>query len=127
MIVFFPGKFQPPHLGHILTIIDLSDNYDKVIVGITEDCPAVLKQNERIGIFNKVFKNFDNVDVVPITGILTEYTKEQKELLPVFDVCVSGNNKVLKNMSKLGYKCTYKERSKGIGYSGTAIRSLINE
>ena len=45
--VFFPGKFQPVHLGHIISIMNIYEKFDKIIIGITQDKPEVLTQNER--------------------------------------------------------------------------------
>jgi len=42
--VLFPGKFQPPHLGHIITIMRLRKDYNKIIIGITDDKPEVIPQ-----------------------------------------------------------------------------------
>ena len=127
MIAFFPGKFQPPHLGHMLTIAGLLDKYNKVIIGVTDDIPKVLEQNERIDIFKKIFKHTKSIEVVPIQGILTQYTSNDISLLPDFDVCVSGNREVINNLKLLGINSKFSERSKGVGYSGTEIRSLIDE
>ena len=127
MIAFFPGKFQPPHLGHVLTILDLSDKYDEIIVGVTEDKPEVISQTERVEIFMKVFRRSTNIRVVPIQGIISNYRKNDIKNLPNFDVCISGNQKVLDQLALLGYETTYQGRSVGIGYSGSEIRSLIHE
>ena len=37
---FFPGKFHPPHIGHVQTILDILPDYDKVIIGVTERAPV---------------------------------------------------------------------------------------
>ena len=123
MIAFFPGKFQPPHLGHVLTIMDLYDKYDKVIVAITDDAPRVSSSTERKSIFERVFRYLEKVEVVLIPGVLTQYKTTTD--LPHFDVCLSGNEDVIAKMKKLGKKATKVPRSIGIGYSGREIRKLI--
>ena len=30
-VAFFPGKFQPPHLGHIITLMRIYKKFDKPI------------------------------------------------------------------------------------------------
>jgi cytidyltransferase-like protein len=127
MIAFFPGKFQPPHLGHVLTIVGLLDKYNKVIIGVTDDTPKILEQSDRVSIFKKIFKYTDSIEVIPIQGILTQYTQQDIFLLPDFDICISGNKDVIDNLKLLGIYSEFSERSKGIGYSGTEIRSLIDE
>ena len=41
-VAFFPGKFQPVHMGHITSLMKIYDDYDKIIIGITSDSPAIL-------------------------------------------------------------------------------------
>jgi len=123
MIAFFPGKFQPPHLGHIITIMDLYDKYDKIIIAITDDVPRVSSSTERKSIFERVFRHLEKVEVVLIPGVLTKYKTTTD--LPHFDVCLSGNEDVIDRMKRLGKKVTKVPRSVGIGYSGREIRKLI--
>ena len=127
MVAFFPGKFQPPHLGHVLTIVGLLDQYNKVIIGVTDDIPKVLEQSDRVRIFKKIFKYTNNIEVIPIQGVLTQYVQKDIFLLPDFDICISGNKDVINNLKLLGINSKFSERSKGVGYSGTEIRSLIDE
>ena len=123
MIAFFPGKFQPPHLGHIITIMSLYDKYDKIIVAITDENDSIISQQERNYIFQSVFKYLDKVEITLLPGILVEF--ENANLLPVFDVCLSGNSQVVEWMKKFDKKVIKTPRSQGLGYSGTEIRSLL--
>ena len=54
----FPGKFQPPHLGHIISIMSICDQYDKVIVAVTDDNPKILTLDKRVDIFSNYFVRF---------------------------------------------------------------------
>jgi len=123
-IAFFPGKFQPVHLGHIVTLMNIYDKYDKIIVGITEDRPELLSMEERISIFQRIFKHLPKISIMEIKGKITN----SKDLshLPKFDVCLSGNKSVIETLNKMGLKTNYIERAKGLGYSGRAIRSLVD-
>ena len=123
MIAFFPGKFQPPHLGHIITIMSLYDKYDKIIVAITDENDSIISQQERKYIFQSVFKYLDKVEITLLPGILVEF--ENANLLPVFDVCLSGNDQVVEWMKNFDKKVIKTPRSQGFGYSGTEIRSIL--
>ncbi len=114
----FPGKFQPPHLGHILTLMKLYEKYDKIIIGITEDKPEVLSQKERKEIFEAVLQHLSKFEVVLIKGTI-EHSKSQDNL-PEFDVCISGNKKVIDKIKSFGKKAGLIPRSGD--YSGTEIR-----
>ena len=120
---FFPGKFQPVHLGHVISIMNIYEKYDKIIVGITEDIPEVLTQNERKEIFENVFKYLNKVEIILIKKVITG--SRDLSHLPRFDICLSGNIKVIETMHDNGLNAKFLERSIGIGYSGTEIRSLL--
>lgn len=123
-VAFFPGKFQPPHLGHIISLMQLYPRYDKIIIGITEDVPNVLSQEERKAIFEKAFEHLPKFKVVLINGVLTEANSLKG--LPEFDVCVSGNKKVIEKLRSLGKEAEFLPRSEGAYFSGTKIRKLLN-
>jgi nicotinamide mononucleotide adenylyltransferase len=123
MIALFPGKFQPPHVGHIITVVRIYDEYKKIIVGVTEDGPIVMAQNDRVEMLRELFKYMDKVSVIPLSGVLSEY--EDSSLLPMFDICLSGNQKVVEKIRSFGMMAEHIDRSKGIGFSGTEIRTLV--
>ncbi len=124
-IAFFPGKFHPPHVGHILTILSILPEYSKVIVGVTEDCPEnkVTNAKEIVTTLNSFFKNFDTVDVCFVQDVLVE--KTDLKGLPNFDVLVSGNEKVLKWGENNNIDSKYIPRSEGAFCSGTEIRLVL--
>lgn len=125
---FFPGKFQPPHIGHIITISKLLKDYNKIIIGITEDEPRIMPREKVKEIFNTIFEpfiQFSHVDTILIDGILTK--RENIDDLPKFDVLLSGNDKVLNWGLKHRFTVKNIPRSKGIGYSGIQIRKLYED
>src|SRR3989338_3043577 len=123
-VAFFPGKFQPPHLGHIISLMQLYPKYDKIIVGITEDEPNVLSQQERKKIFEKAFEHLPKFEIVLIRGVLTEMNSLNG--LPEFDICISGNKKVVEKIRELGKEAKFFPRTEGAYFSGTVIRKLLN-
>ena len=46
MNILFIGKFQPPHLGHVLTVYKLLKKYKKITIGITEGEPQYFKKKK---------------------------------------------------------------------------------
>ena len=124
-IAFFPGKFQPVHLGHIITIMGFYDKYEKIIIGITEDGPDFISMNQRVEVFQQIFKHIPKVSINHIHGKITN----AKDLshLPEFDVCLSGNRAVLKTLNDKGYKTIYTNRATGLGYSGRVIRKIVGK
>ena len=121
-VAFFPGKFQPVHMGHITSLMRIFDDYDKIIIGITSDSPNVLSLNERKGVFESVLSRFNKFEYVFFDTALIDI--KDKTILPQFDICVSGNQAVIDFMEKNNFKTRSLDRSEGVGYSGTEIRSI---
>ena len=124
-VAFFPGKFQPVHMGHITSIMKIFDDYEKIIIGITSDSPNILSLDERKNIFESVLYKFEKIEYVFFDTSLIDI--KDKTRLPQFDVCVSGNEKVIDFMNKNNFKTRLLKRSKGVGYSGTEIRSIFEK
>ena len=121
-VAFFPGKFQPVHMGHITSLMKIYDDYDKIIIGITSDSPSILSLQERREIFEKVLSKFNKFKYVFFDTALVDI--KDKAILPKFDVCVTGNPIVVDYMKKNNFKTRILSRSEGVGYSGTEIRSI---
>ena len=132
----FSGKFMPPHVGHILSILELARLYGKVAVIILdypgrETCSA----DEARDIFNKLFdlvfppiaRQVIQVEVNDIHFANITFS-EYDSLLRNIGCCmnhsiyVSGNPEVLENMKKQGIKARHFARSDDHIYTGTKIR-----
>lgn len=122
MRAIFLGKFQPPHLGHIRTILKIAESYEQVIVGITMGEPKIIDYKEVLNIMREVLAGYKNINVVLIEGMIEDGTASLQDL--DFDIVVSGNHKVLEALNKLGYKTIFQDRTDGLGYSGSEIRGL---
>jgi cytidyltransferase-like protein len=122
MKVIFLGKFQPPHLGHIRTIMKVAKEYTSVIVGITKGTPCIMEYEEIKKIFEELFSSYHQIEVVLIDGTIEDNTANLSQY--DFDIVISGNYKVIETLKNKGFKTKYQERTDGIGYSGSEIRSL---
>ncbi len=126
---FFPGKFHPPHIGQIQTILKIIPKYRKVIIGISDDMPKdiiITTPKEIASLMAEFFSGFQNVEIAMINGVLIE--KPDASGLPEFDVLLSGNPDVLNWAKKVGIKAEYIPRSFGIMCSGTEVRrAMLNE
>ncbi len=124
-VAFFPGKFHPPHIGHIQTILNIIPNYRKVVIGISQDIPKenIITDPEAIeAMLKQFFKSFDNVEICAFSGVLVE--KENANGLPKFDVMISGNLEVLNWAKKNNIECQFTERSFDT-LSSTSIRNIM--
>ena len=118
MIALFPCKANPPHLGHIITLLKIKDDYDKIIVDLL-DADLLISAEESIEILKQVF------DYFPEKFIFTTHKESYGAMkdfsnLPSFDIVVTGNEKIYKNMQKNGFKIRIIERIPS--YYGEYIR-----
>ena len=124
-VAFFPGKFHPPHMGHIQTILNIIPKYRKVIIGISQDIPKeniITDPNAIELMLKQFFKSFDNVEICAFSGVLVE--KENTNGLPKFDLIISGNSEVLNWSKKNDIECQFIERSFDT-LSSTSIRNIM--
>lgn len=125
-IAFFPGKFHPPHVGQIQTILNIIPKYRKVIIGVSEHIPedgALTTPNDILLALRGLFKHFKNIEVCLIKGVLIE--KKDTEGLPKFDVLLSGNEDVLTWAKTHGVRAEFISRSCGDLCSGTNVRDIL--
>ena len=126
-VAFFPGKFHPPHLGHIQTIYKILSKYRKLYVCVSGHTPteSVTTPEKIFKLLTDFFKEIDNIEVV----FLNETLVNKKDLsgLPKFDVLLSGNTDVLDWAAKYNIKTDFVPRSEGFFCSGTEIRSVLNK
>tara|TARA_B100000795_G_scaffold260183_1_gene235799 strand:+ start:57 stop:1085 length:1029 start_codon:yes stop_codon:yes gene_type:complete len=120
--VFF-GKFQPPHLGHIITINRILRDFNKLIVGITSDNKIGQDPNQIKKVFEEVFQDYKKISFEIIKGSIEEGTASIGHL--DFDTVVSGNNKVISILKAMGHCTVFQPRSVGIGFNSSEIRSLL--
>jgi len=109
-IGFFPGKFNPPHMGHFLTIMKLSKKYN-IIVGLTEDTPKNSFPRKTILNTLNELKEY-GIKTTEIKGRLID--KKNTLDLPTFDVLLSGNKLVLQWAKKMKIKYEFVKRSSEI-------------
>lgn len=130
MIAIFPGRFNPPHLGHIRTLLRLMDEskYNKIIVAVTlYDCegkkPPAVSLDEVVSMLNSVLKYFPIFKIITYDGPFSKRTSFDD--LPKFDIVVSGNKLVYDNAIKQGLKARFIERT--LGYRGEFLRDAVRE
>jgi len=115
----YPGRFQPPHLGHIITAMRLYKDYDKIIIGITEAEPRFMKPEKVKSIFDEVFQHIPKYDVIIIRG------KDWMEHIPYdTNVIITGNDNSIERLKKRNIKYRKIERADGIGFRGSELRKL---
>lgn len=128
-IALFPGRFQPPHLGHVLTIMKMYPLYDEIIVAVTEYTyqgkkKRVLPTRKTLSILEKLFAHLPKIRVMTIgKGIIERRSYDD---LPPCNYIVSGNMGVIEAAEKAGYKARFMPRANDLHYlRGEEIRKTF--
>ena len=138
-IALFSGRYDPVHLGHMITIGKLLQKYNKVIVCIL-DYPG--RSFCDIKLVKEIFKTFVKLwayDTRRIEIVSNKTHFAYIELSEIKDICsqawcdvdntvyVGGNTEVNKHIKELGFPVEYYERS--YFYNASSIRGtkLVKE
>ena len=125
MIALFLGKFQPPHLGHVLTLMKLYPQYDEILIGVSDYGPQVMEYKQIERIFNAVFRHLKKYRVIPVEGSVTENTIYPFLATIDYDVIVTANKKTYNTLKKQNIETRYVRRSGGTWNSGTFLRKAM--
>jgi len=99
---YFVGKFNPPHLGHALTILKLKNEYNLTVV-VTNDKPQNSKYNQ-----DEIAKEIEYLGVKVL-----KYDKKltYQKINPFNKTILSGNEEVIEWCDKVGSDCVFIPRS----------------
>ena len=76
--VIFPGTFDPFTLGHLDVLYRLADIFNKVYISVAVnlDKSPTFSIEERKNMIKKVIGDNDTIEIVTISGLVTEYMKQ---------------------------------------------------
>ncbi len=80
MLAVYPGTFDPFTSGHMDILERSVKLFDKVILAVSESQAKspIISFKERTEIVEQCAKRFDNVEVVPFTGMLVDFLRERQ-------------------------------------------------
>lgn len=110
-VVLFSGRFDRPHLGHVISLQRLGRMFDKVIVVILDYPEAEYSIGYRRQLLSDALGNsIGNFDV---TSNKTHFARVSKGELSVYGpfVYASGNHECLSHLASLGFETLYVERA----------------
>ena len=134
MKALFIGRFQPFHLGHLLLIQQLINQYDELIIGIgssqyqgTYDNPFSEKERRQMITQSLSTMGFHTYRIVSIPDIHDppHWVDHVCSIVSDFDVIIANNPFTRKLFSKKGFKVkgtAFFDRKR---YSGKEIRRRI--
>jgi len=101
--ILFSGRFDKPHLGHLITIQRLMRQYDMVVVVVLDYPEANYDIDFRMNVLNEALLNSKGSFIITKNETnFGEITDEELEEFPCFQYYGSGNKKVLKHIKSLG-------------------------
>jgi nicotinamide-nucleotide adenylyltransferase len=128
--IFFLGRFQPFHLGHLQALLDVKGNEIVICVGSTnrKDSNNPFPYSKRKRMIEKTLKRHkikarmvampDHIDDI-------EWMKGIGKIITKKDIIYSGNNKTIQLFREHGYKTKKVKIYRNI--SGTLIRSMMGK
>src|SRR3989338_8202098 len=128
----FIGRFQQFHNGHLSVVKNLSNNFDKIIIGIGSSQEKNTKENpfsynERKTMISKTLKNkkIKNFKIYPIPDFYDDvkWTNYILNKLPKFVIAYSGNEWTIRCFRKHKIKAKKIKLIKGI--NSTRIRKMM--
>lgn len=107
-IAVFPGSFDPITLGHISLIKRAAPLFDKLVVavGINTQKKYLFSLEQRLGWLEKVFAEYDNIEVASYNGLTVNFCKSIEA-----NYLVRG----LRNASDFDYEKTISQLNQIIG------------
>ncbi|MCL2631965.1 MAG: pantetheine-phosphate adenylyltransferase [Coriobacteriia bacterium] len=76
-----PGTYDPVTLGHINVIRRTAQIFERVVVSVAASPQKgggpLFSLDERVGFIRDAISDLDNVDVMPFTGLLVDFAREQ--------------------------------------------------
>ena len=80
-----PGSFDPVTLGHLDIIERGSRIVDRLVVGVLENSSKspMFTVEERIALLKKATEDLPNLEVLPFSGLLVDFLKEQNAAIVI--------------------------------------------
>lgn len=135
----FPGRFQPPHKGHALTIKWILEEISEeviVVVGSAQESHTFqnpMTAGERVYAIKLMMKDMDiemdKVYIIPVPDVFMNrvWPRFVEVFSPEFDVVVTRNPLVKKLFEELGYVVIGQPLIEREQYMGARIRRLMVE
>ena len=132
----FPGRFQPPHWGHVHAIREILREVDEVVVVIgSAQFNYILKDpftaGERIWMLREALReggvDLSRVVAIPVANVENnlEWLGRVKSLAPPFHVVYTGNPYVALLFREAGHEVRQQPMYQREIYSSTRVRELM--
>ncbi len=132
----FPGRFQPPHWGHVYAVKEILREVDEVIIAVgSAQFNYILKDpftaGERIWMLREALReggvDLSRVVIVPIPNVENnmEWLGRVRSYTPPFHVVYTGNPFVALLFREAGYEVRQQPMYHRERFSSTRVRELM--
>lgn len=132
----FPGRFQPPHWGHVYAVKEILKEVDEVVVVVgSAQFNYILKDpftaGERVWMLREALREGDvdlsRVVVIPIPNVENnwEWLGRVRSYVPPFQVVYTGNPFVALLFREAGFEVRQQPMYQREVYSSTRVRELM--
>ncbi|AEA12331.1 nicotinamide-nucleotide adenylyltransferase [Thermoproteus uzoniensis 768-20] len=136
MRALFPGRFQPPHWGHVKAVKAILEEVDEVVVSVgSAQFNYILKDpftaGERIWMLREGLReggvDLSRVIIIPIPNVENnlEWLGRVRSYAPPFEVVYTGNPFVAKLFRDAGYEVRQQPMFERDRYVSTRVRELM--
>jgi nicotinamide-nucleotide adenylyltransferase len=136
MRALFPGRFQPPHWGHVKAVKAILEEVDEVVVSVgSAQFNYILKDpftaGERIWMLREGLReggvDLSRVIIVPIPNVENnlEWLGRVRSYAPPFEVVYTGNPFVARLFRDAGYEVRQQPMFERDRYVSTRVRELM--
>jgi nicotinamide-nucleotide adenylyltransferase len=132
----FPGRFQPPHWGHVYAVKEILKEVDEVVVVVgSAQFNYILKDpftaGERVWMLREALReggvDLSRVVVIPIPNVENnwEWLGRVRSYTPPFQVVYTGNPFVALLFREAGFEVRQQPMYQREVYSSTRVRELM--
>lgn len=132
----FPGRFQPPHWGHVYAVREILGEVDELVIAVgSAQFNYIVKDpftaGERIWMLREALReggvDLSRVVTIPIPNVENnwEWLGRVKSYVPPFQVVYTGNPFVAMLFKEAGYEVRQQPMYQRERYSSTRVRELI--
>ncbi len=111
---FFPVKANPPHIGHILTLLRIKNDYEEIMISVLDInlviSPEYIIEILRTILNNKCYPNKFHFNIHR-ESFTTRTNFDNLPFNPKKDIIVTGNKKVYDNVKKYKQKARLIKRT----------------
>ncbi|MGC8583969.1 MAG: nicotinamide-nucleotide adenylyltransferase [Thermoproteus sp.] len=136
MRALFPGRFQPPHWGHVKAVKAILEEVDEVVVSVgSAQFNYILKDpftaGERIWMLREGLReggvDLSRVIIIPIPNVENnlEWLGRVRSYAPPFEVVYTGNPFVARLFRDAGYEVRQQPMFERDRYVSTRVRELM--